>query len=268
VLQDRPVIIGDLTAWPDRTKIEDELIAAGARTFVCAPLHYQDAVIGTLELISRQPGDLNATHLPKLEEGLPLFSMAVQRSVEELDTRIQTVMKEKCTAIHPVLEWRFRKAVLNNLEGQRTRLPDADSEMEPIVFEGVHPLYGLADIRGSSVQRSLAIQADLLTQLDLAARVVRAAGQARSLPALDELGYRVDKLIAQIERNLNSGDEVGIIGFLRADVESLFDYLGEFGRDVRSQILAYRAALDPRLSVVHRRRQLFADSVTRIPETV
>src|SRR5215813_4719942 len=59
VLQDRPLIIDDLMAWPDRTKVEDELVAGGARTFVCAPLHYQDRVIGTLELISRKAGDLN-----------------------------------------------------------------------------------------------------------------------------------------------------------------------------------------------------------------
>src|SRR5215470_8041269 len=191
VIQNRPVIIDDLAAWPDRTRSEEELIAAGARTFVCAPLHYQDRVIGTLELISTRPGDLNATHLPKLEEVLPLFSMAVQRSVEELDTRVQAMIKEKCTAIHPVVEWRFRKAVLNSIERQRASVPDDGAEMEPIVFEGVQPLYGLADIRGSSVQRSLAIQADLLTQLGLAADVVQAAARARSLPALDELGYRI-----------------------------------------------------------------------------
>src|SRR5262245_2894331 len=145
VLQGRPLIIDDLTAWPDRTRIEDDLIANGARTFVCAPLHYQDKVIGTLELISRNPGDLNATHLPKLEEVLPLFSMAVQRSVEELDTRVQALIKEKCTAIHPVVEWRFRKAVLNSIERQRANAADDGGEMEPIVFEGVQPLYGLAD---------------------------------------------------------------------------------------------------------------------------
>jgi hypothetical protein len=268
VLQGRPLIIDDLMAWPDRTRVEDELIASGVRTFVCAPLHYQDEVIGTLELVSRNPGDLNATHLPKLEEVLPLFSMAVQRSVEELDTRIQALIKEKCTAIHPVVEWRFRKAVLNSIERQQTSLAEAGAQMEPIVFEDIHPLYGLADIRGSSVQRSLAIQADLLTQLRLAAAVVQAAGQARSLPALDELGYRIDKHIAQIERSLNSGDEVGIIGFLRAHVESLFDYLGEFGREVRTQIEAYRGALDARLGTVYRQRQLFEQSVTRIAETI
>ena len=49
--------------------------------------------------------------------------MAVQRSVEELDTRIQAIIKEKCTAIHPVVEWRFRKAVLNSIERQSDERP-------------------------------------------------------------------------------------------------------------------------------------------------
>src|SRR5882762_4121898 len=266
VIQNRPVIIDDLAAWPDRTRWEEELIAAGARTFVCAPLHYQDKVIGTLELTSRRPGDLNATHLPKLEEVLPLFSMAVQRSMEELDARVQAMIKEKCTAIHPVVEWRFRKAVFNAIERESESVSDVD--MEPIVFENVYPLYGLADIRGASVQRGVAIQADLLTQLRLAADVLRAASAARSLPALDELCYRVDKRIAQVQRSLNSGDEIGIVGFLRANVESLFDQLGTFGTDVRARIQLYRGALDTRLDVVYRRRQLFEESVTRIAEAI
>src|SRR5262249_60472423 len=138
------IIIDDLAAWPDRTRSEEELIAAGARTFVCAPLHYQDKVIGTLELISTRPGDLNATHLPKLEEVLPLFSMAVQRSGEELDARVQAMIKEKCTAIHPVVEWRFRKAVLNTMDRAGQSVSDVDLDMEPIVFGNVCPLYGLA----------------------------------------------------------------------------------------------------------------------------
>jgi hypothetical protein len=264
----RPVIVDDLAVYPDRTRVEDELIRSGIHSFVCAPLHYQDKVIGTLELISPHPGDLNATHLPKLHEVLPLFSMAVQRSMEELNSRVQAFIKEKCTAIHPTVEWRFRKAALNSIERHRVGSPTAVAEMEPIVFEGVYPLYGLADIRGSSTQRSLAIQSDLLTQLGLANAVVQTARQARSMPALDELGYRIEKHTAQIERSLSSGDEVGIIGFLRADVESLFDHLGQFGRGVRDRIEAYRNALDLRLGAVYGRRRLFEESVTGIAESI
>ena len=268
VIQNRPIIIDDLAAWPDRTPWEEGLIAAGARTFICAPLQYQDRAIGTLELISPRPGDLNATHLPKLEEVLPLFSMAVQRSVEELDARVQAMIKEKCTNIHPVVEWRFRKAVFNAIERKSESVSDAAAEMEPIAFENVYPLYGLADIRGASAQRGVAIQADLLTQLRLAADVLRAAYEVRTLPALAELSYRVDKRIAQVQRSLNSGDEIGIVGFLRANVESLFDQLGAFGTDVRARIQLYRGALDAQLGVVYRRRQLFEESVTRIAEAI
>src|SRR6266478_5515754 len=95
VVQDQPVVIEDLAAYPGRTSVEEELIQSGVRTFICAPLHYQDRVIGTMELVSSHVGDLNATHLPRLQEVLPLFSMAVQRSVEELNSRIQTVINEQ-----------------------------------------------------------------------------------------------------------------------------------------------------------------------------
>jgi GAF domain-containing protein len=267
VVQDRPIVIDDLQAYPDPTPIEEELIQNGIRNFVCAPLHYQDKVIGTLELVSARVGDLNATHLPKLQEVLPLFSMAVQRSVEELNSRIQTVINEQCTAIHPTVEWRFRKAVLNSFERQRGTAT-AVTELEPIVFEGVYPLYGLADIRGSSTQRGEAIQADLLAQLRLAQAVVQAASEVQFLPALDELAYRIDHRTAQIERTLNSSDEIGIIAFLRTEVESLLDHLGTFGPGVRDRIAAYRAGLDARLGTVYHRRRLFEDSVTGIAESI
>ena len=267
VIQDSPVVIEDLAVYPDRTPVEEEMIRGGVRTFICAPLHYQDRVIGTMELVSPRAGDLNATHLPKLQEVLPLFSMAVQRSVEELNSRIQTVINEQCTAIHPVVEWRFRKAVLNAFERQRDSTAMV-TELEPIVFEGVYPLFGLADIRGSSTQRGRAIQADLLDQLRLARAVIRAASEARSGPALDELAYRIDSRTALIERGLSSSDEIGIVAFLRAEVEGLLDHLGTFGAAVRERIAAYRARLDPRLAAVYDRRRMFEESVTALAESI
>jgi hypothetical protein len=261
----RPVIVADLAAAAHRTPVEEQVLASGVRGMLVAPLHYQDKVIGTLTLESPAVCDLDATHLPKLAEVLPLFSMAVQRSMDELNTRIQTEIKERFTAIHPVVEWRFRKAVLDELE----RDHDASGvELQPIVFEHVHPLYALSDIRGSSTQRALAIQSDLIAQLRLARDVVEAAYGARRLPALDHLRYRIDEHLAQITRELAAGDEVGVIGFLRTEVETLFDHVGDFGEVVDRRISAYRAALDPRLGAVYRQRRLFEESVTRIAEVI
>jgi hypothetical protein len=268
VKEARTQIIDDLTTEPGRTCVEDQLVEAGVRNFVVAPLHYQDRVIGTLELGSPNPGDLNASHLPKLDEVLPLFAVAVQRSMEELNSRIQAFIKEKCTAIHPTVEWRFRRAVLDTMERHAGSGLDGPMDMDPIVFERVYPLYGLADIRGSSTQRGLAIQADLVAQLRLARAVVESAHAARALPALDELRYRIDRHLGVIGRGLKSGDEVGATGFLRTHVEPLFDHLAPFGGAVRDRIEAYRRALDPRLGAVYDERRRFEQSVTRIAETV
>ena len=102
--------------------------------------------------------------------------------------------------------------------------------MEPIVFRDVYPLYALADIRGSSTQRSWAIQADLLAQLALARDVLRAAHEARPLPILDQLTHRIDTLRRRDRGEPpRAGDEVAVIGFLRTEIEALFDHLQGFG---------------------------------------
>jgi hypothetical protein len=107
-----------------------------------------------------------------------------------------------------------------------------------------------------------------VTQLRLAKAVIQGARAARSLPALDELEYRIDKRTAQIERSLSSSDEIGIVTFLRAEVEGLLDHLGSFGVAVRERVAAYRSALDPRLGAVYNRRRLFEESVTAIAESI
>jgi hypothetical protein len=264
----RPVIVHDLAAKTNRHPIEEQMVAAGLRGLVIAPLHYQDRVIGEIELGATEPGAFTPMHLPKLAEILPLFAMAVQRSIDEFNNRVQAVIKEKATAIHPTVEWRFRRAVLDAIERRRDPGADGSAEMDPIVFENVFPLYALADIRGSSTQRGLAIQADLLAQLGLAAAVIDQAHRAKLLPALDELRYRIARHVAQIERGLKSGDEVGVINFLRHDVERLFGHLESFGPHVRARIEAYRAALDPKLHTVYHERRRFEESVTKLAESI
>src|SRR3990170_2084494 len=235
----QPVIVDDLAAYPERSAIEEAILAMGIRSVVAAPLYYQDQLIGMLDLGSPHPGDLGRMSALKLREVLPLFSMAVRRSLDELESRIQAIIKEKCTAIHPSVEWRFRQAALHTI-GRRTE--SGAVEMEPIVFRDVYPLYAVSDIRDSSTQRSLAIQADLLAHLRLAREVVDAARAAKGLPILGQLGYRIDRQIGQLEAGL--------------------------GPAVRERIQVYRAALDPRLGTVYRRRKEYEESVTLINETI
>ena len=265
-LAGEPVFVEDVAAHVTKTPADEMILRKGMRSVAVAPLHYQQQLIGTLSLTSPKPGDINALMEPRLREVLPLFSVAVKRSMDELHSRVESFIKEQFTAIHPVVEWRFRKAVMATMD--RGEAERGAAEMEPIVFRDVHPLYAVSDIRGSSTHRAWAIQADLLTQLGLAREVLRAAHEARTLPILDQLTHRIDGHVAEIEVTLRSGDELGVMSFLKGDVEPLFDHLQTFGSSVRERVDAYRRAVDPGIGLVYARRKEFDESVTMINEVV
>jgi hypothetical protein len=232
---------------------------------VVAPLHYQGDLIGLLELASPHAGDLHALNTMKLQEVVPLFSMAIKRSLDELNTRVQAVIKEQCTAIHPAVEWRFAQAALRLLEARQRC---ATAEMEPIVFDDVYPLYGVSDIRASSRHRNAAIQSDLHEHLALAKAILDIAYQCKPLPVLAARTHRINTLMHRLESALHSGDEVTIIDFIHRDVEPLFEHLQTFCPELEEKIAGYRTALDARLGTVYRKRKAFEESVTRLNEAL
>jgi len=197
-------------------------------------------------------------------EILPLFSMALNRGMAELNHRVQAIIKEKFTAIHPSVEWRFQRAALNYMESQ----DETPSGLEPIVFPNVFPLYGASDVRGSSENRNAAIQSDLIDHLKITKEIIQLANRHRTLPILDALSYRIDKNIREIETGLSSGDEVAKLDFIRHVVEPVFDHIQGFNQKVRGKIEAYRAALDTNMGALYRKRKDFEESITLINETI
>ncbi|MGB2907476.1 MAG: GAF domain-containing protein, partial [Candidatus Aminicenantaceae bacterium] len=259
-----PLVIEDLVNHPGHTALEEHMIQSGVRSVFVTALHYQDKLLGTFDLKSPHPGALNALNTVKVLEILPLFSMALNRGMEELNHRVQAIIKEKCTAIHPTVEWRFQKAALNYMERQ----DETSSGLEPIVFPNVFPLYGASDIRGSSEYRNAAIQSDLIDHLKMTKEIVQLADGYRHLPILDALTYRIDKNIREIETGLSSGDEVAKLDFIRHVVEPVFDHIQGFNPKMREKIEAYRAALDTNMGALYRKRKDFEESITLINETI
>ena len=263
--QGEPVIVDDLKAYACCTPVEEKIMSQGVRNILVAPLSYQGKVVGILELASKNSGDVHAVNALKLREVYALFAMAIKRGTEEQNNQVQAVIKEKCTAIHPSVEWRFRNAGFNLLQKE----PDGGSaEMEEIVFENVYPLYGLSDIRESSTLRNASIQADLTDHLVMACEIVELARTYKPLPFLDELRYRISKHVEEIGKGLSSGDEVSIIYFLKHEVESLFETLKDYDSRVREKIDAYKSAMDPELGVLYRKRKEFEQGVTMLNDAI
>jgi hypothetical protein len=259
------ITIQDLRERPTRSRVDEELIQAGIRSFLIAPLYYQGELIGTLDLGSLNPDEWRPKDDLLINQILPLFSVALKRALDEFNNQIQRVIKEKCTAVHPSVEWRFRKAAFHHMDRLRT---GQVSELEPIIFKDVYPLYSSSDIRGSSDERNRAIQTDLVEHLNLTLEVIRLSGEARPLPLLNVFAHRIQRHLERIQKGMGSGDETSVVNFLRQEVEPVFSHLRGLGPKVTRAVEAYESAMDPHVGTVFRRRKDFEESVSLLNERI
>ena len=260
------IIVENLEEMEQPTAIECAIKNACIKSIIVAPLKHKDEIIGYLELGASAPKMLNTVSMARVEDILPLFSVAIQRSVEERSNRIDAIIMEKFTAIHSSVQWRFEKAARNYMRSKEQG--HSEVEMEPIVFEDVYPLYGMADIRDSSVHRNLAIQADLIAQLEMAQKIVSKVNKIKPLPILEEMDYRINQMTGSVSKKLKSQDETRVYRFLNKEVEPFFEYAIKEFPAVKKDISRYKAALDPKLGVIYQRRKSYEDSVTRINSTI
>ncbi|MEM6831939.1 MAG: hypothetical protein AAF551_15620, partial [Bacteroidota bacterium] len=158
------VIIGDLQQMEQPTEIESRLIKKGYRSLLLSPQKDKNGyILGIMELASDQAYRFNKQTLTKLSEIISLFSVGTNRWIQEMDNHINFFIQKQFTYIHPSVEWKFQevsqKFLFASLEnGQKPTL-------ETIVFKEVYPLYGQADIVGSSKIRNRSIEADMLDNL-------------------------------------------------------------------------------------------------------
>ncbi|MGI9628528.1 MAG: GAF domain-containing protein, partial [Longimicrobiales bacterium] len=256
-----PVVLQDISGDNIKSGYEAHLAGLGFKSFVLCPLVMDDRMVGLMEIGSPTARDLNAFSAMLLLDVAPLFTVAIQRTVEERSDRTEAVIKKRYTSIHPSVEWRFKRAALDLIEAEAS---GDELDLPEIVFDQVFPLYGLSDIRGSSSRRNRAIQADLVRQLELALATVQAGAVAKPLMVLDEMAHKIRGYIASAHDGSGGDDEQTALDFLSREVEPLLDHVAKVSDGARARVEAYRESLDPKLGVVYDRRRAFEDSVAHI----
>ena len=266
LLDRQPLVLENVETATIPDDLRQQLLSLGVRSAILALLPYGDDTVGLLELGSPNVGDLNEFSLEKVNQFLPLFAVAVKRNAEDMQNRVQAIVKERFTAIHPTMEWRFNDAAVHLLE--KMEAGNKNAEMEAIIFPDVYPLHGAVDIRGSSTARNEAVQGDLIEHLTLADQVLRKASAFQELPILDELKFYVDKHLKRLRQGIISGDEVSIFDSLKTEMEPLFEYFAQNTPALRPIITRYWDNIDPVLGILYKRRKAFEQSVTRINDAV
>ena len=249
------------------TPVEQGLIAKGLRSILVAPLlNQEEEVIGLLEVGSPTPYEMNSFVEAKLKEIQGLFSIALERSRDEIDNRIEAIIREQFTSVHPSVQWKFIETAYNLME-QREK----DSEravIDPIVFSDIYPLYGQADIVSSSRKRNAAIRADLIDNLKLVKAVLKESIQQIRFPLLNQALIKTEQRIKALEREFNSNDESKTVEFLETQVHKILRQLKNKYSQLIPTIDHYFSQLDADLGIIYRKRKAYEDSVTIIANTI
>ncbi|MCO6487491.1 MAG: GAF domain-containing protein [Phaeodactylibacter sp.] len=261
------LLIEDLEEVSNKTPIERDLLEEGIRSIIVAPLfNKDDHVIGLLEIGSPRPFELHSFIELKFKEITGLFSMAVERSREEIDNRVEAIIREQYTAVHPSVEWKFIETSYNLLD-KRERDPK-NATVDPIVFHDVYPLYGQADIVSSSEKRNYAIQTDLTDNLRRAARILQQGANLGRLPLLNQYLTKAERDIKGLQDEFNSNDESRIVEWLHSEIHPLFHQLRDKYPELAGPVSSYFEYLDPELGIVYRERKAYEDSVMMINNTI
>ncbi len=260
-----PSVYPNLAEIEIKTEFENVLVDKGFRSLVLFPIHDGDELLGMIELASPTPYIFDSVKALKLVEILSVFKTALSRSRQEFEDRIEAVIKRECTAIHPSVNWRFNQAARNYLERKAS---DEKVPFEDITFEDVYPMYGMSDIRGSSVQRNTAILKDLKKQIALADTVLREAEKIIPMPMIDEARFQLANHEALLDDGLDSGEELQILSFFKKEIRPIFKELKQLGGEPAKLVSDYRSKLNPSLGLVYEERKKFDESVMKLNEII
>lgn len=235
------------------------------QSIILVPLKLKKGLLGVLELVSTKKYELNSINAYKLKDVIPVFKVAVKRYMEEFENKLESVIQENYTSLHPTVKWRFfeeAEEYLYQIEGPNKTIP----KLKSIVFENVIPLYGQTDIKGSSLARNNAIQLDLVKQLNLASKIIKKAKDLYKLPIYNDLLFRIEECLHNIESGLNSGDEISLTDFLKKDIYPVFNHLKALDSNLKKEIANYMDKIDDDLHVVYDKRQEYDESVNVLNE--
>lgn len=258
-------IIDDLTMELDPGDPEIELLNLGFRSLILIPLKDNEGrIIGLMEIAGREPGIFNAFQILKLRELSPLLEWAVQRRREDVDNRISSIIKDQYTALHPSVEWKFTENAFEYMNAMDSGM--TDQAISPVYFRQVFPLYGQADIVGSSGIRNRAIKQDFhenLTDLNI---LFDQCLEVIEFPLLKQYKLDIENFIKDISDGVNPEEESNLITFFKNKINAVLEQLHSLHPKVDSLIADYQAKVNEEWGYYMTNRLAFQSSVSKLNE--
>lgn len=157
--------VSNVTEYADMYQdnpVAQQLRSQNIQSIILAPIVKEGNLLGILELVSPRINELNSVNANKLEVVMPFMVDTIDRKITEFQNRIEAVIQNNYTTMHPSVNWKFRREAKNFIHNSNLGLAYT---LKEIKFKDVYPLYGEVDISNSSITRNLSVKNDLSNQV-------------------------------------------------------------------------------------------------------
>ncbi|MCC8426860.1 hypothetical protein [Mucilaginibacter sp. UR6-11] len=227
---------------------------AGITSYAILPVFYNKHLAGILEIYSAQKVVFYEKLLSQIQRAVPLISQLLHNTAEQLNERLEEVIKTKFTTLQPSVQWKFNEAAWQYLlEEQEKEKPD----MKVVSFHDVYPLYGAIDIRDSTIYHNQALKQDTETLLNiLNSLILDVKGQVSNKRLGITLSNKSIAWTKKIKIFEKANDETMLNDFLRHTVSPYLVTLKNKYPAVEKLVSVYEKAVDENGEIYKQRRDL------------
>ena len=256
-----PFILPDVDKYYNLSgsQLGKNLVDNDIKSYVAVPLLDKEELLGFIEFASPKKYALNTFVNARMEDLIPIMAMAAARFKEEAANKIEALIQQECTTIHPSVKWRFEEDAKNFMREQEL---GGKPRFHDIIFKDVYPLYGQMDIKDSSVKRKEAVISDLVAELSSVLNILNQALKVNSIPIFEELIFRINSRIKEVKKGLTADSEHEITSFLKKEIYPIFNHIKGLDPTLSSLIENYNDSLDPNLGILYNERKKFDESVS------
>ena len=226
-----PVVLANVPNYSSQSHgdiLSEMLMEKGFKSAILLPIVIEGKLKFIVEMAAYKVNQLNDINKVKLDTIMPFILSHSKRSIAEYENEISAVIQNECTSIHPAVEWRFTEEAHRFIQDRNA---GKSASFKEITFEDVLPLYGQIDIVGSSAARNHAIHADLNMALKQTKSVLQELLDGQSMPFYEQLVYKIDKQIYELDADFNNNTEQEIHMFFEKEIYPLFQYLKTSGQN-------------------------------------
>ncbi|MCX2484764.1 GAF domain-containing protein [Pedobacter sp. MR2016-24] len=188
--------------------LAQNFLAKNIHSFILAPIIKNGVLLGVFEVVSPKANDLNSVNANKLEVVMPFLTESIERLVNEYQVQVQAIIQDYYTTIHSSVYWKFKAAAQQYLDARQS---GRDYNLPEVIFKNVFPLYGQADIKGSSDARNMSVQKDLRKQMNALLHLLELL---QPLASFHEELKQVEIFLHQLEISVQANTEQQITTYL------------------------------------------------------